>query len=195
MESWKDQVGKNRKYERGLYMGDEISNFYLRSLGGLPKMQEMLHELEEERRTNGRTRLEDLSWEITLCEFLIRDAMEDYARLLASEQDTPRSRHAYKMEIDTHVKTCTKIKQTAHEMKHSPKYTVPVAELEMLMQLIMRILMHRVKDPEALRKIANDLQEIGKTRSLEMPDIAETKISTDEIGVENQYSEKRDHVP
>jgi hypothetical protein len=157
-------------------MGDKINNFYLRSLGGLPKMQQMLHELEEERRTNGRTRLDDLSSEIVLSEFLIRDALEDYARLLASGQDTSRSRHTYKMEIDTHVKTCAKLKQTAHDMKHGPKYTVPIAELEMLMQLIVRILIHRVKDPEALEKIAADLGEIGKANSFEMPNMQETQI-------------------
>lgn len=171
MESWKDKVGKNKKLERGLYMNDHINNFYIRSLEGLPRMQNMLKDLDEECRKNGRAYLEDLSAEIILIKALIRDAVEDYNRVLARDDDNTRAKRACISEIERLTRSCARLKQSAHNMKHSPKYTVPITEVRTMMSLVNQIILRRVKDPVVLKNIANDFETICEPRSIEIREL------------------------
>jgi hypothetical protein len=171
MESWKDKVGKNKKLERGLYMNDHINNFYIRSLEGLPRIQNMLKDLDEECRKNGRDYLEDLSAEIILMKALIRDAVEDYNRVLARDDENPRAKRACISEIDRLTRSCARLKQSAHNMKHAPKYTVPITEVKMMMSFVQQVVMHRVKDRVALKHIADDFTTLCEPRSIEISEL------------------------
>lgn len=151
------------RIERGSHAGDKINELYLKSLAGVPRMRDNLKLIQDEVKEHGFTTLQKLDHEIQTCMWLVSETMHALSTLPADipAETYERRAKSLRYELDTHLATLTKMKEVNHAMHYGPKYGVRIDEVENLMKFVMQVIMHRVRDPEALRKIARDFETVG----------------------------------
>lgn len=150
------------KIHRGSHAGDRINELYLRSLSGVPRMRDNLKLIQDEVKEHGFNTLQKLDHEIQTCMWLVSETMNALSTLPLDIPPETYERRAKSLryELDTHLATLTKMKEVNHAMHYGPKFGVRIDEVENLMKFVMQVILTRVRDPEALRKIARDFEDI-----------------------------------
>jgi len=155
---------RNRaRMERGAIVGDRINELYLNSVAGVPRIRQTLKIIQEEVEEFGVTTLQRLDHEIQVATMLVTETLYALSNLPDDVPTETRERRAkaLRYEIDTHLETLRKLKETNHNMHYGPKFGVRIDEVENLMKFVMQVIMSRVRDADTLKKIARDFEEIG----------------------------------
>jgi hypothetical protein len=151
------------RLERGSHAGDRINELYLNSLSGVPRMRQNLKLIQDEVREHGFNTLQKLDHEIQMCIWLCSETMNALSTLPTDipQETYERRAKSLRYELDTHLATLTKMKEVNHAMHYGPKFGVRIDEVENLMKFVMQVILHRVRDPDSLKKIARDFEDIS----------------------------------
>lgn len=155
----KDGRRRGNKYQAGP-IKDGLNEFYLDAIKGMPSMREALGVLIAEVNEKGATALQSLEREIMMQMVLVKMSVEDLGKI--PETDL-RNRKSHRREISDHLEKLKELKEANAEFYYGSKYAVRLDQVHDFLKVVMQIILSNVRDPQILRKIAGQIDQLSKT--------------------------------
>lgn len=155
----KDGRRRGNKYQAGP-IKDGLNEFYLDAIKGMPSMREALGVLIAEVNEKGATALQSLEREIMMQMVLVKMSFEDLGRI--PETDL-RARKSHRREVSEQLEKLRELKETNAEFYYGSKYAVRLDQVHDFLKVVMQIILSNVRDPQVLRKIAGQIDQLSKT--------------------------------
>lgn len=146
--------------DKGPITKDGLNEFYLKSLAGLPKLQDAMGSLIGEVQDKGVTALQSLEREIMMAMMLLKLAFEDYSKV---PETSLRELRSARRELNEHMELLRRMKETNAEFYYGSKYAVRLDQVHDFLKVVIQIVISEIKDPTALKRIIGKIDLVSRT--------------------------------